>query len=63
MMQHPTPLSARPADGRIAALAAAMLVVLPLTGLAQEPTNLHTISRRIRTRSPWRPRCSRRGPK
>ena len=40
MMQHPTPLSARPAAGRIAALAAAMLVILPLTALAQEPTNL-----------------------
>ena len=39
MMQHPTPLSARPAGGRIAALAAALLV-LPLTGLAQEPANL-----------------------
>ena len=40
MMQHPTPLPARPASGGIAALAGAMLIVLPLTGLAQEPTNL-----------------------
>ena len=42
-MQHPTPLPARPAGGRIAALAAlaaALLVVLPLTGLAQEPAGL-----------------------
>ena len=40
MMQHPTPLSVRPATGRVAALAAAMLVVLPLTGLAQTPASL-----------------------
>ena len=39
MMQHPTPLSARPAH-RIAVLAAAMLVAVPLSGLAQEPAGL-----------------------
>jgi beta-lactamase superfamily II metal-dependent hydrolase len=40
MMEHRTLLPARPANGRIVALAAAMLVALPLTALAQEPANL-----------------------
>ena len=39
-MQHPLSLSARPRLGRLAALAAAMLVALPLAGLAQESGNL-----------------------
>ena len=39
-MQHAPSLSARPRLGRLAALAAAMLVALPLAGLAQESANL-----------------------
>ena len=39
-MQHSPSLSARPRLGRLAALAAAMLVALPLAGLAQESANL-----------------------
>lgn len=39
-MQHPTPLSPQLAGGLVAAPVAAMRVVVPLSALAQEPTNL-----------------------
>ena len=40
MTQHPTPLPARPARGRLAVFAAAMLAALPAAAPAQDSGNL-----------------------